>query len=36
MLVEVVGGAEDKEDNSFLETLLVLHPLLGWEFKFGM
>ena len=29
VLVEVVGGAEDKEDHSFLETLLVVHPLLG-------
>ena len=29
MLVEVVGSAEDKEDHSFLETLLVVHPLLG-------
>ena len=29
MLVEVVGGTEDKEDHSFLETLLVAHPLLG-------
>ena len=31
MLVQVVGGTEDKEDHSFLETLLVVHPLLGVE-----
>ena len=29
MQVEVVGGTEDKEDHSFLETSLVVHPLLG-------
>ena len=29
VLVHVVGSAEDKEDHSFLETLLVVHPLLG-------
>ena len=29
ILVEVVGGAEDKEDHGFLETCLVVHPLLG-------
>ena len=29
ILVEVVGSTEDKEDHSFLETLLVVHPLLG-------
>ena len=32
VLLKVVGGAEGKEDCSFLETLLVVHPLLGWEF----
>ena len=36
VLVEVVGGAEDKGDHSFLETCLVVHPLLvggssDWE-----
>ena len=29
VLVELVGSAEDKEDHSFLETCLVVHPLLG-------
>ena len=29
VLVKVVGDTEDKEDHSFLETLLVVHPLLG-------
>ena len=29
MLVGVVGATEDKEDHSFLETHLVVHPLLG-------
>ena len=29
MLVEVVGGVEDKEDHTFSETLLVVHPLQG-------
>ena len=29
MLVEVVDCAEGKEDHSFLETHLVVHPLLG-------
>ena len=29
MLVEVVGSTEDKEDQGFLETFLVFHPLLG-------
>ena len=29
VLVEVVSGAEDKEDHGFLETCLVVHPLLG-------
>ena len=28
MLAEVVDGADDKEDHDFLETLLVVHPLL--------
>ena len=36
MLVKVVDGVNDKEDHGFLETLLVVHPLLGvrvliWE-----
>ena len=35
MLVKVVGSAEDKEDHSFLETCLVVHPPLGWEFQSG-
>ena len=29
ILVKVVGGTECKEGHSFLETLLVVHPLLG-------
>ena len=29
MLVKVVAGTENKEDHSFLETLLVVHPLQG-------
>ena len=29
VLVRVVGGTEGKEEHSFLETLLVVHPLLG-------
>ena len=29
VLVEVVAGAEDKEDHDFLETLVVVHPLVG-------
>ena len=32
VLVKVIGGTEDKEDHGFLETCLVVHPLLGWEF----
>ena len=35
MLVKVVGSTEDKEDHSFLETLLVDHPLLGVEVPIG-
>ena len=27
--VEVVGGTKGKEDHGFLETPLVVHPLLG-------
>ena len=34
-LAEVVGGTEDKEDHSLLETLLVVHPLLGVEVLIG-
>ena len=29
MLVKVVDGTDDKEDHNFLETLLVVHQLLG-------
>ena len=29
ILAEVEGSAEGKEDHGFLETLLVVHPLLG-------
>ena len=29
ILVKLVGGAEGKEGHGFLETLLVVHPLLG-------
>ena len=29
MLVKVVDSKNDKEDCDFLETLLVVHPLLG-------
>ena len=29
ILVKVIGSTEDKEDHSFLETLLVVHPLVG-------
>ena len=35
MMVEVVGGTEDKEDHSVLETLLVVHPLLGVRAPIG-
>ena len=31
ILAKVVGGREDKEDHDFLETLLLVHPLLGVE-----
>ena len=34
-LAKVVGGTEDKEDHSLLETLLVVHPLLGVEVLIG-
>ena len=27
--VKVVDGVDDNEDHNFLETLLVVHPLLG-------
>ena len=33
ILVEVVDGAEDKEDHSFLETPLIVYALLVWEFQ---
>ena len=29
VLVKVDGRVEDKEDHDLLETLLVVHPLLG-------
>ena len=29
VLVEVVYGVGDQKDHGFLETLLVVHPLLG-------
>ena len=29
VLVEIVDGTDDKEDHDSLETLLVVHPLLG-------
>ena len=29
MLVKIVGSTEDKKDHSFLEILLVVHPLLA-------
>ena len=36
MLVKVIGSREDKEDHSFLETLLVVHPPLGMGVQMGM
>ena len=35
VLVKIVDLAEGKEGHSFLETPLVVHPLLGWEFQLG-
>ena len=34
-LVKVVGGTKDKEDHNFLETLMVVHPLLGLLLHWG-
>ena len=34
--VKVVDGAEGKEGHSFLETLLVVHPLLGVGVPIGI
>ena len=31
MLVLVVDSIDNKEDHDFLETLPVVHSLLGWE-----
>ena len=35
VLVEAVGGVEDKEDHNFLETNLVVHPLMGFRVLIG-
>ena len=33
MLIKVVDDIDDEKDHDFLETLMVAHPLLGWEFQ---
>ena len=35
ILVKVVGGIDGKEDHSFPDTPLVVHPHLGLEFQLG-